>query len=315
MMGLSHAEPFSLSRRSMLKLLFGAGAWAVWGDVAAGGKTMSILKRAIPRSGERLPAVGLGTARTFDVGPDPNVRAPLKEVLKLFVERGGSVVDSSPMYGKAETVVGDLAAELGVHKSLFLATKVVTHGRKGGVRQMETSMRRMHSPRIDLIQVHNLVDWRTQLDNLRAWKEAGRIRYLGVTHWRLGAFGRIEQIVKTEKLDFIEIPYSIVTRKAEERLLPAAVEHGTAMIAHTPFEVGDLFRGVRGKSLPSWAAEFDCQSWAQFFLKFILSHPAVTCVIPATTKAKHLVDNMQAGYGRLPDARTRRRMAEYIGRL
>ena len=281
----------------------------------AEGKPAAIRKRPIPRSGELLPVVGLGTARTFDVGTDPNLRAPLQEVLRLFVERRGSLVDSSPMYGNAETVVGDLAAALGVQKSLFLATKVWTRGRRQGVQQMENSMRRMQSQRIDLIQVHNLVDWRTQLNTLREWKEAGRTRYLGATHYLLSAFDDLERIGKEENLDFIEIPYSIETREAERRLLPAAADRGTAVIVHSPFETGGIFRRVRGKSLPSWAAEFDCQSWAQFFLKFILSHPAVTCVIPATRKPKHLVDNMQAGHGRLPDARTRRRMVEHLNQL
>jgi diketogulonate reductase-like aldo/keto reductase len=219
------------------------------------------------------------------------------------------------MYGSAETVVGDLAAELGVQKSLFLATKVWTRGKRAGIRQMEESMRRMRSSRIDLIQVHNLSDWRTQLNTLREWKEAGRIRYLGVTHYQLGTFGEIERLIKTEKLDFIEIPYSITTRKAEERLLPAAADNGTAVIAHTPFDTGGIFRRVRGKALPAWAAEFDCQSWGQFFLKYLISHPALTCAIPATTRPKHLVDNMGAGFGRLPDAATRRKMVEHLGRV
>lgn len=316
--------PLPLSRRSLLKLLLGAGAWAAWGDLSEAEEPGASLrrrpaeaglKRTVPRTGERLPAVGLGTARTFDAGSGRQERAPLKEVLRLFVERGGSVVDSSPMYGSAETVVGDLAAELGVHGSLFLATKVWTRGRAEGVRQMEASLRRLRASRIDLIQVHNLLDWRTQLKTLRAWKADGRIRYLGATHYLLSAFDDLERLVRTEGLDFLEIPYSIGNREAEKRLLPAAAEHGTAVIVHTPFEVGGLFRKVRGRSLPPWAAEFDCRSWAQFFLKFILSHPAVTCVIPATAKPKHLEDNMQAGSGRLPDARTRRRMVEYVKQL
>ena len=305
----------TLSRRTLLKLMAGVGGSALVSNVAGAQAPAAILKKRIPATGELIPAVGLGTARTFDAGANRSERAPLKEVLRLFVERGGSVIDSSPMYGNAEIVVGDLAKELGVRQSLFLATKVWTQGRGDGIRQMEQSMRRFKTKRIDLLQVHNLTDWRTQLKTLRAWKAEGRIRYLGVTHYALGTFGEIARIIKTEGLDFIEVPYSIMRRAAEERLLPVAADHGTAVIAHTPFGRGRLFRRVRGKRLPSWAADFDCQSWAQFFLKYLISHPALTCVIPATTKSKHLLDNMQAAYGRLPDQSLRRRMADHLDTL
>ena len=308
---------FRLSRRSLLKTLGGLGAWAVMGKPTAEGQTANILKKPVPHSGEMLPVVGLGTARTFDVRPERAIGSPLQEVMRLFVERGGSIVDSSPMYGHAESVVGALAAELGIQKSLFLATKVWTRGKQAGIRQMEESMRRMRSERIDLIQVHNLSDWRTQLDTLKEWKKSGRIRYLGVTHYALSAFDEIGDIIKNEGLDFIEIPYSIDNRRAEERLLPIAADHGTAVIAHTPYGRGRLFRMVKGRPLPAWAGggDFDIQSWGQFFLKYLISHPACTCAIPATTKPKHLVDNMGAAYGRLPDTKTRRRMAEYMARL
>ncbi len=306
-----------LSRRSLLKTLGGLGAWAVMGKPTAEGQMADILKNPIPHSGEMLPVVGLGTARTFDVKPERAIGSPLQEVMRLFVERGGGLVDSSPMYGEAERVVGALAAELGIQKSLFLATKVWTRGKQAGIRQMEESMRRMRSERIDLIQVHNLSDWRTQLDTLKEWKKSGQIRYLGVTHYALSAFDEIGDIIKNEGLDFIEIPYSIDNRRAEERLLPVAADHGTAVIAHTPYGRGRLFRMVKGRPLPAWAGggDFDIRSWGQFFLKYLISHPACTCAIPATTKPKHLVDNMGAAYGRLPDAKTRRRMAEYMARL
>ncbi len=308
---------FMLSRRLLLKTLGGLGAWAVMGKPTVEGQTVEILKKPIPHSGEMLPVVGLGTSRTFDVKPERAIGSPLQEVMRLFVERGGGLVDSSPMYGEAERVVGALAAELGIQKSLFLATKVWTRGKQAGIRQMEGSMRRMRSERIDLIQVHNLSDWRTQLDTLKEWKKSGRIRYLGVTHYALSAFDEVAEIIKNDGLDFIEIPYSIDNRRAEERLLPIAADHGTAVIAHTPYGRGRLFRMVKGRPLPPWAegGDFDIQSWGQFFLKYLISHPACTCAIPATTKPKHLMDNMGAAYGRLPDAKTRRRMAEYMARL
>ncbi len=303
-----------LTRRDVLKLIAGAGAGLVVGTAGAE-PVGSMLKRRIPRSGEMLPAVGLGTARTFDVGSGEQARAALKEVLRLFVELGGSAVDSSPMYGNAETVVGDLAAGLGVQGSLFLATKVWTEGRDAGIRQMEQSMRRMRSKRIDLMQVHNLVDTQTQLRTLREWKKAGKIRYLGVTHYVVGAFDELEKLIKNEGLDFVQLPYSIATREAEQRLLPLAADTGTAVMVNRPFEKADLFHKVRGRKLPDWAGEFDCHSWAQFFLKYIFSHPAVTCAIPATRKPKHLADNMRSGYGRLPDKAMRRRMVSLMEQL
>jgi len=228
---------------------------------------------------------------------------------------GGTVVDTSPMYGTAETVIGDLASELNVIDSLFIATKVWTRGRESGIKQMETSMKRLRRDRIDLMQVHNLIDTQVHLQTLRAWKKEGRIRYFGVTHSRVKAHAELEKLIKTENLDFVQFNYSVQTTDAEKRLLPLATDKGAAVLVNEPFEKGDLFRKVKGKSLPPWAAEFDCESWAQFFLKYILSHPAVTCVIPATSNPKHLKDNLQAGYGRLPDESTRRRMAEYIKRL
>ena len=273
------------------------------------------LTRPIPRGGELLPAVGLGTWQTFDVGPRAPERAELKEVLRLFVELGGAVVDSSPMYGEAERVVGDLAADLGIHQRLFLATKVWTSGREAGMRQMENSFKLMRTQRLDLVQVHNLLDVATHLKTLREWKTAGRIRYLGITHYYSGAYAELERLVKTHAYDFVQFNYSMAEREAEERLLPLCAETGTAVIINRPFAHASLFGRVKGKDLPPWVAEFDCMSWAQFFLKYILAHPAVTCVIPGTGRVAHLKDNLQAGIGRLPDAATRRRMVEYLGRL
>ena len=301
-----------LSRRSLLKLLAGVPAMALIPPARAAGAP---LQRPIPKTGELLHAIGLGTARTFDLGGDAQGRAEAREVLARFVRACGQMVDSSPMYGSAESVVGDLAADLGVEKSLFLATKVWTSGREAGMRQMEESMRRMKTKRIDLMQVHNLVDVQTQLKTLREWKAQGRIRYIGITHYHEGAYADLERLIKSEQLDFAQFNYNILATTAEQRLLPACVEYQTAVIVNKPFEEGELFRRVKGKELPKWAAEFDCHSWAQFFLKFILSHPAVTCAIPATRNPDYLIDNMGAALGRLPDAALRRRMAQHLRSL
>jgi diketogulonate reductase-like aldo/keto reductase len=219
------------------------------------------------------------------------------------------------MYGSSEAVVGDLAAGLALEKSLFLATKVWTSGREAGIRQMEESMRRMRTKRIDLMQVHNLTDVKTQLATLRAWKEQGRIRYLGITHYHESAYPELERLIKSEKLDFAQFNYNVATTAAEARLLPLCADYQTAVIVNRPFEEGGLFRTVRSKELPGWAAEFDCKSWAQFFLKFILSHPAVTCAIPATRNPDYVVDNMGAALGRLPDAAMRVRMVQHMRSL
>jgi diketogulonate reductase-like aldo/keto reductase len=305
------------SRRTTLKLLAGLPAMALIPPAHA---ATGPLKRPIPKTGELLHAVGLGTWQTFDVDGDAAGRAAARDVLARFVAAGGQMVDSSPMYGSSESVVGDLAAELGVEKALFLATKVWTSGREAGVRQMEQSLRRMLVPTpnhraMDLMQVHNLSDVYTQLRTLREWKEQGRIRYLGITHYHEGAYAELERLIKSEKLDFAQFNYNVATTAAEARLLPVCADYQTAVIVNRPFEQGDLFRLVKGRELPRWAEEFDCNSWARFFLKFILSHPAVTCAIPATRNPDYLADNMGAALGRLPDAAMRRRMVQYMRSL
>jgi diketogulonate reductase-like aldo/keto reductase len=277
-----------------------------------------LIERSIPSSGERLPAVGLGTWQTFDVGVSTDERAPLARVLKSFVREGGRVIDSSPMYGRAEQVTGDLVATLdsdSIGTPLFIATKVWTTGRKAGIDQMERSMRLLRVKRVDLMQVHNLVDVETHLRTLREWKDAGRVRYIGITHYHSGAYAGVERVLAREPLDFLQINYSMAERDAERRLLPMAQERRVAVVVNRPFAEGELFRRVRGQTVPSWADEFDCTSWAQFFLKFILSHPAVTAVIPATSNPDHLADNMRAGRGRLPDERQRVRMSEFLAKL
>jgi diketogulonate reductase-like aldo/keto reductase len=299
----------SLTRRAVLRLMVvAAGAGSGRTEAAA-----TILARPIPSSGETVPAVGLGSWRTFDVGAAAAARAPLREVLQRFVDLGGRLVDSSPMYGAAESVIGDLAAELGVGDRLFLATKVWTSGRQAGVAQMEQSIRRLRARRLDLMQIHNLLDWRTHLRTLRDDQQAGRLRYVGVTHYTERAYDELEGVLRSEPLDFVQVNYSLGEREAERRILPLARDRGIAVLVNRPFSAGDLFQRVRGQALPPWAADVGCESWAQVFLKWILADPAVTCVIPATSRVQHLVDNMRAGLGSLPDESARTRMAALVG--
>jgi diketogulonate reductase-like aldo/keto reductase len=304
------------TRRTVLKGMAGAGAWLAANTLAAPQPTSGeLIKRPIPSSGEQLSVIGLGTYQAFDVGTSESERAPLREVLQAQVDQGGSVVDSSPMYGRAEGVVGDLATEAELRNSLFLATKVWTSGREAGIRQMEESFRLMKTPTMDLMQIHNLVDCRTHTATLKDWKKQGRVRYVGITHYHEGAYDELERLIKTREYDFVQLNYSIAEREAEESVLPLARDLGVAVIANRPFAKASLFSRVRGKDVPEWAKEFDCASWAQFFLKYVVSHPALTCAIPATSKLQHLLDNAGAGVGRLPDEKTRRRMADYMDRL
>ena len=251
----------------------------------------------------------MGTWQSFDVGPAAAERQPLEEVCRTFVEMGGALVDSSPMYGRSEAVLGDLAAALGIQRKLFVATKVWTRGRAEGVRQMEESMRKLRVSRLDLMQVHNLVDVEVHLETLRAWKAQGRVRYIGVTHYTAGAHDAVAAILEAHPVDFVQINYSAIEREAEQRVLPVARERGVAVLANRPFAEGALLRRLRSRPLPAWAAEIDCRSWAEALLKFVVTHPAVTCAIPATSKVEHLRENMRAASGRLPDARLRERIA------
>ena len=230
-------------------------------------------------------------------------------------QAGGSVIDSSPMYGRSEAVVGTLLAEMGAVDRAFVATKVWTQGRQAGIAQMEASESKLKDRRIELMQVHNLVDTETQLHTLRAWKERGRIKYIGITHYTTRAFGELEQVMKSHDLDFLQLPYSIASREAERRLLSVAADRGVATLINIPFARGSLFQAVKGRELPKWAADLDCASWGQFFLKYLLGHPAVTCVIPGTSKPRHMSDNVQAGVGRLPDAAERGKMAAFWDEL
>jgi len=273
---------------------------------------MIIITRPIPSTGETMPVIGLGTWPVFDVGADEASRRPPREVVQRLVEGGGTMIDTSPMYGRSEGVVGDLVAELGVQDKVFLATKVWTSGRERGVAQIARSARLLKAPVIDLIQIHNLVDWRTQLATLRDMKAGEKLRYIGITHYTTSALPELVGIVEHEAgIDFVQCGYSLATRAAETRLLSACANRGVAVIVNQPLERGDLFHAVRGKVLPGWAAEFDCASWAQLFLKYVLGDPAVTVVIPATDKPDHMTDNLRAGIGRLPDARQREQIRRY----
>lgn len=269
----------------------------------------AMITRPIPSTGEAMPVIGLGTWPVFDVGGDEAARAPLREVIETLVAGGGRMIDTSPMYGRSEAVAGDIVGALGLRDKVFLATKVWIGGRRQGVDQMARSANLLKSPVIDLMQIHNLVDWRTQLATMRDMKAKGMLRYIGITHYTTGALGELARIIGSEDgIDFVQCGYSLDTREPEARLLPVAAKRGVAVIVNQPFEQGSLFRKVRGKTLPDWATEFDCTSWAQLFLKYLIDEPAVTVVIPATNKPGHMTDNLKAGYGRLPDARQRERI-------
>lgn len=273
----------------------------------------ALMKRNIPGTQESLPIIGVGTWQTFDV--EPNAYEPLRTVLKTLVQEGGSVIDSSPMYGKSEEVVGKLSSELGLNDKLFMATKVWTTGEAAGIRQMNESFALLQRKQIDLMQIHNLVDWQVHLKTLRQWKEEGRLRYIGLTHYVDSSHDTLAAIIRQNPVDFIQINYNLLDTHAEQKLLPLAKDLNVGVLINRPFEEGALFEKVKGKSLPAWAADFDCASWGQFFLKFILSHPAVTCVIPGTSKLKHLLDNLGAGQGKLPDTAVRQKMIAHLRNL
>jgi diketogulonate reductase-like aldo/keto reductase len=306
----------TISRRRAAKLIgaTAAGAFLPIGRSRIFAADESRLMRSVPSTSEKLPVIGLGSAVTFDVRPGSPQLKPLGEVLALFVKHGGKVIDSSPMYGNAESVIGDLAGKSHLRNSLFIATKVWTKGLQEGITQMERSLERFQTRTIDLMQVHNLADVETQMRSLREWKAKGRIRYTGITYSEDRGFSEVERNMRVQKPDFVQINYSLVDRGAAQRILPLAQELRMAVIVNRPFGGGGVLKALADKPLPAWTAEFDCHSWAQFLLKWIVAHPAVTCVIPATNNPQHLEDNMAAGVGRLPDAKTRERMASlFVG--
>ena len=323
-MKITHLEESGedITRRQFARLIGGTAAMLLLQKAGANAQTAgktsatsALLTRAIPSTGEKIPVIGLGTSRVFDAGLSAAERQPLEEVLALLVKHGGKLVDTSPMYGRAEAVTGEIAARLKLHDSLFLATKVWTTGKQEGIKQMERSSELLGTKKLDLIQVHNLIDLETQLATLREWKKTGRVRYTGITHYTEGSQAEVARVLEKEPVDFVQINYSLMEREAENRVFPVAKERGVAVIVNRPFGRGDLFDRVRGKALPNWAAEIDCKSWAQFFLKWIVANPVVTCAIPATSKPHHMEDNMQACHGRLPDEKMRQRMVELVAGL
>ena len=304
-----------LSRRSFLKAGVGIGAaWMGLPCTSLRAQSASLLQKKIPSSGESIPIIGLGTARRYEEVKTQAEKTPLRETLLKFKEVGLKVIDSSPSYGTAEAVVGEIVGDLKIRDALFLATKVSLRelGREAGIKQIENSFKLLRTNKIDLIAVHNLRDTQTQLRTLREMKQAGRIRYVGITTSFDNQYGEFEQTMKKETLDFVQVDYALDNRDAAERILPLAAERGIAVMINLPFGRGRLFNAVQNKKLPDWASEFDCVSWAQFFLKYIVSHPAVTCAVPGMAKAEYVIDNVGAARGRLPDAAMRRRMENFI---
>ncbi len=306
----------NVKRRAFIKTGLGlAAAMLPLGHVRA--QSQPLLQKKIPSSGESIPVIGLGTARRYEEVKTEAEKVPLKETLRQFQLLGGKVIDTSPSYGTAEAVVGEIVAELKIRDALFLATKVSLRktGREEGIAQIDRSFKMLRTARIDLIAVHNLRDTDTQLKTLREMKQAGRIRYIGITTSFDNQYAEFEQVIKKENLDFIQVDYALDNRNAGERIIPAAADHGMAVMINLPFGRGRLFNEVQGKKLPEWASEFDCHSWAQFFLKYIVSNPAVTCAVPGMAQAKYAVDNLGAARGRLPDAAMRRKMEQFIDAL
>jgi diketogulonate reductase-like aldo/keto reductase len=304
-----------MSRAGFLRLAAGAAA----GVLLGGGSVMAaaapvMQRRPIPVSGESLPVIGLGTYRVFDVAPGSAEYARLPGVLEALFAAGGSVIDSSPMYGRAEETIGELLAAAGSRRQAFVASKVWMEGRDAGRQQMDTSLRLLRAEPLDLMQVHNLVDWRNQLATLREWKQAGRIRYIGVTHYHAGAYDELAAVLRAERLDFLQINYSLDEREAERLILPLAAERGLAVLINRPFGGGGLLRRLHDRPLPAWAAEIEAGSWAQLLLKFVLSQPAVTCAIPATGRPEHMADNATAGCGHIPEPAFWQRHADLFNR-
>jgi len=287
-----------------------------WGATKKKPPSKLMLQRPIhsAKQDESLPVIGMGTWNTFDVGSGSEDREPLMEVLRAFYRSGARVIDSSPMYGNAESVTGELIAQLNEQEHTFYATKVWTRGMENGVSQIEQSMRRLQTARLDLLQIHNLLDWRSHIGTLRRLQIEGRVRYIGVTHYTESAYADLESVLTAETFDFAQFNYSIASREAEKRLLPLCQERGISVLINRPFEEGELFQHVANRKLPAYASKIGCHSWSQFFLKFIISHPAVTCVIPATARVEHMKDNLQAGFGPMPDAKLRERMARDVMR-
>jgi len=312
-------KPMNINRRTLLKALLALG---VSGSALTSpfinnlhASTKNTILKKIPSSGEMIPAIGFGTSRTFDALGDNELMSHLKIVLQSFFNKSGVLVDSSPMYGTSQAVIGKLLKQINSTEHLFSATKVWTYGEQEGIKQMEQSRKLWGVNKFDLMQIHNLRDWEVHYETLKKMKEKGKIRYIGITTSHGRYHEELEVLLETLPFDFVQLSYNIANRDAEDRLLPIALDKGIAVIANRPYQRGDLFRKVRGKSLPKWAKDIDVNSWGQFFLKFIVSHPAVTCAIPATSKVKHLLDNMVAQVGQLPDDKMRTDMINYFHKL
>ena len=302
-----------MNRRNAMQMM---AALAGGAGVQAGAQSTAMEARPISpgaASADRLPVIGLGTWQTFDIGANDPARPQLEDVMREFVALGGRLIDSSPMYGRSESVAGDIIAKLNLRDKLFVATKVWTSGKSAGITQMEDSMKKLRTRPIDLMQVHNLLDVDTHLATLAQWKREGLVRYVGVTHYTQSAYDSVAKVIEKHKVDFLQINYSVGERDAEKRLLPMAKERGIAVIINRPFAGGELLRRLRSAPLPAFAAEIGCTSWAQLLLKFVLAHPAVICAIPATSRVEHLRDNMAAGSGKMPDAVMQEKIAASIG--
>ncbi len=304
----------NINRRAALKAAIGLGAAMIFQPKNLFAQTQPLIHKRIPSSGESIPIIGIGTARRYEEVKIEAEKVPLRETIKQFQALGGSVIDSSPSYGTAEAVVGELVEGLKIRDSLFLATKVSLRkgGRAEGIAQIEASFKRYRTDKIDLLAVHNLLDTGTQLKTIRELKAVGRVRYVGITTSFDNQYGEFEQTMKKETLDFIQVDYALDNRDAGDRIIPLAADRGMAVMINLPFGRGRLFNAVQGKKLPEWAAEFDCASWAQFFLKYIVSHPAITCAVPGMARPEYVIDNLGAARGRLPDAAMRKRMEQFI---
>jgi diketogulonate reductase-like aldo/keto reductase len=309
--GMNRSEFLRLAMATAMSVGLSRAAHGQSPASGAAPQSERLYRRSIPSSGEPLPVIGCGTWQTFDVGATSEERAPLQEVLRILFAAGGSVIDSSPMYGRSEQVVGELLAQAGAQDKAFVATKVWTRGRDSGIKQMQRSMQLLGKEPIDLMQIHNLVDWRTHLQTLRQWKEQGRVRYLGITHYTASAYDELEAIMRAEKLDFVQLNYSLDDRQAERKLLPLAADRGIAVLVNQPLGGGGLLRSLANAPLPAWAGEIGCGTWAQVLLKYVLGHPAVTCAIPGTSRAQHMAQNVRAGMGTIPDAAMRKRIVSW----
>ncbi len=307
----------NISRREATKLIAcsSIAAFTIPSMLNAFNTGSKMLKRRIPSTDQPLSVIGLGTWQSFDIGNNSNDRERLSNVLLTIKKHGGQMIDSSPMYGNSEKVVGDLTTKLEIQKDFFYATKVWTTGKQSGIAQMKNSLKTMNRKKMDLMQIHNIVDWKTHVKTLKNWKEKEIIKYWGITHYTNSSHDQLSKIIKTEKPDFVQFNYSIDNRHAEHELISTAVSNNTAIIINRPYNGGSLFKKTKNKPLPEWVKENDINSWGQFFLKYILSNKAINCVIPGTSKPHHALDNMMAGYGILPDDTTRKKMYAYFKNL